>query len=166
MARPPRDPHTYIPQGITEAPEQDLGGDGVATMETTGDAKMEHADIVPAQSLDRFAKEKLEMLQFMAEPVKVHIHDVSETNADPNFSIGVNGRNYYFFRGEEKTVPRFVVEGLARAKPVGYRNEPFKMQDGSDSVRWPKRAGLRYSFATIGDSPKGNAWLKSVLAQP
>lgn len=161
-----RDPNTIIPQGITEAPEHDLGGNGVATMATTGDAEIQHSDIAIAESLDRFATEKLEMLKFMAEPVLVHIHDVSEPNADPNFFVGVNGRNYYFFRGEEKTVPRFVVEGLARAKPVGYRNEPFKMQDGSDSVRWPKRAGLRYSFATIGDSPKGNAWLKSILAQP
>lgn len=157
---------TFTPQGIVEAPEQALGGDGVATMETTGDAKIEHSDIQVASSLDQFAKEKLDMLKFMSEPVKVHIHDVSESQADPNFSIGVNGRNYYFFRGEEKTVPRFVVEGLARAKPVGFRNETFKMNDGSDSVRWPKRAGLRYSFATIGDSQKGNAWLKSVLAQP
>lgn len=108
----------------------------------------------------------LKMLQFMREPVTVHIHETSDKNADPRFIIGVNGRNQTFVRGKEYTVPRYVVEGLARAKPVAFKNEEFFKPDGERAVRWPSVRGTRYPFSVIGDSDRGNAWLKQVLRQP
>lgn len=157
----------YTKRQITDADEMDLGQTGPATMSTTGDAEIENPQIEAITDLQRFNKDKLALLAFMEEPVTVHIHETSEEQADSNFSIWVNGRQEVFFRGQEKTVKRKFVEGLARAKPTTYRNEQFKMQDGSDSVRYPKSRGLRYSFSVVHDNnPRGRDWLKEVLRQP
>jgi hypothetical protein len=146
-----------------EAAEQELGGNGVANMAPSGAPEITHDNVIVADRMP--STDKAELLQFMAEKCRVQILNVSDEQADPNFTIAVNGEKFHFFRDQEYTIPRYVVEGLARAKPVGYKNEEFTMQDGTKSVRWPKRAGLRYPFAVIGDTERGKTWLQGVLRQ-
>jgi hypothetical protein len=110
-------------------------------------------------------KEKLDELAFMAEKVKIILHETSEPNADPVVMVSVNGRSRAFKRGVEYVVPRSYVGVLASAKPVHYTNEEYTLSDGSQGVRWPSRRGLRYPFGVIEDSPKGRAWLKRMLQQ-
>jgi hypothetical protein len=104
---------------------------------------------------------------FMKEPVRVLINDTSERHADPVIEISVNGNKAIFVRGQEKVVPRFIVEGLARAKPVAFKNEEYTDPRGIRAVRNPGSSGLRYPFSVVADrNPLGKRWLKSILAQP
>jgi len=110
--------------------------------------------------------EKARNLQFMNEKVTVMIMESADKNAEPIFEVAVNNHREIFVRGQEKTVPRFIVEGLARAKPVTYAN---KEKTGADGVRYVENkstTGLRYAFSVVHDpSPLGKSWLSSVLAQ-
>ena len=116
---------------------------------------------------EMYRREKLEALKFDTEPVTVHIHESSDEQADGNFSISVGGKHQVFFRGETKTVQRKFVEGLCRAKPVGFRWEEYQKDDGSRAVRYPKRTGLRYPFSIVKDAnPKGGlAWANGIIKQ-
>lgn len=141
----------------TAAPSEQVDA-GVMTGDNLTDLLKEPEKlIVPARDFD---KEKAENLAFYNEPVTIHIHETAEEQADPRFDIGVNGRNYTFARGSEYTVPRFVVWGLLCAKPVSYLNQEFVKEDGSRSVRWPTKTGLRYGFSVVNDTAKGREWLK------
>ena len=111
-------------------------------------------------------KTKAEIEAFMHEKVMVQIHSITSDEAGDVFDISVNGHAETFRMGEQKVVHRYIVEQLARAKPVHYTNEEYINSEGHHAVRHPARCGLRYPFATIGDSAFGNAWLKVVLAQP
>ena len=112
-------------------------------------------------------KEKMEYEAFMKEMVEVQIHDMQGDENVPLFDISVNGRACVFRFGEAKWVPRYIVEGLARARPIHYSNEAYRKQDGSESIRHPARRGLRYPFSVITDkNPRGNTWLRNILAQP
>ncbi len=152
-----------------EPMEEQIGQDSVREFTTV--AGMGEEDTVltkPKYDIEsqEFA-EKAANLQFMEDVVTIQIHDTAEENAAPYFDISVNGKSMIFHRGRQYQVKRYFVEGLARAKPVHYKNEEFTQSDGVRSVRWPSRTGLRYSFAVIHDPhPRGHEWLRSVLAQP
>lgn len=141
---------------------------GLAEIRQNKDEPQIELTTTEVEPVARISKQKLEMLAFMREPVTVHIHESSDQQADPHFMIAVNGRKQIFSRGREYTVPRYIVEGLARAKPVGFRNEEYFKPDGERSVRWPSTRGLRYPFSAVKDpsGDKGAAWLKIVLKQP
>lgn len=111
--------------------------------------------------------EKAAMLAFYEEPVSINIHTTHNPTAEQVFSVGVNGRQWIFKRGENYTVPRKVVEGLLRARPVHYANEEYRLEDGSQAVRNPSRTGLRYGFQVMRDeNPLGGPWLTAIMAQP
>lgn len=154
---------------ILEPLEQEIGQDGIATAEAAGREDEETILVKPRpEPVDSPEyKEKMANLQFMEDMVTVHIHDTAEKDADPRFEISVNGKAVIFHRGETRAVKRYIVEGLARAKPVHYRNEEYINSSGERSVRWPSSTGLRYGFSVIQDPhPRGGEWLKSVLRQP
>jgi hypothetical protein len=112
-------------------------------------------------------KAKMDLLKFMREPCRVRIETTSEKQADPRFMVSVNGRSKVFERGKEYVVPRYYIEGLARAKPVTYGNEEFEHSDGTKDVRYPASVGLRYNFAVIEDpsGPEGQRWLSRILKE-
>ena len=142
----------------TAAPAEQVDA-GVATPGEGAEINLTVREIeVP--HMKHVSKEKLERLRFFAEKVKIVIHDTAEEQADPRFSVWVNGREWIFVRGLEYTVPRYVVEGLCRAKPVGFTNQEYVKEDGTRSVRWPTKTGLRYGFSVVEDSEKGREWLK------
>jgi hypothetical protein len=148
-----------------EPMEQNLGEDYVReASEVDGEAVIETPSNVNPNSAE--FQHKTASLAFMEEPVQVHIHDTSEKNADPVFDISVNGKKKTFVRGQEYTVKRKFVEGLARAKPVSFGNEEYTKPSGERAVRWPSHRGLRYGFSVVrDDNPRGKAWLKDILAQ-
>lgn len=109
--------------------------------------------------------EQAARLAFMRERVLIRIAETSEEQADPRFIVAVNGRAMVMERGGQYNVPRYYLENLARAKPIGYRNEEFFLPNGERSVRWPAKRGLRYPFDVLEDTPKGRAWLTQVLKE-
>jgi hypothetical protein len=145
------------------AEDHQVGQDGIARFE--GDELIH----VEQRTLDDpLMSEKLSMLKFMEEPVRVHIHDVSEDQADLGFTVEVNGQAVVFNRGEEKTVARKFVEGLARAKKTSYRNQlRVDQTTGEQEYIHPSKTGLRYPFSVVEDrNAKGRDWLQAVLRQP
>lgn len=160
---------TRIPknQKPVEPLEEQIGQDGDAVLE-----EVDHDEVIlvkPNQeSIESpICQEKLANLQFMEDKIVIHIHDTAEKDADPRFEVSVNGQGWVFERGKQYTVPRYIVEGLARAKPVHFRNHEYTDEDGVRNVKWPSSTGLRYGFSVIQDPhPRGSDWLRSVLAQP
>lgn len=149
---------------VLDTREQQIGQEGVVTMKPHGDPELDKPDI---QVIDGpRASEKAEELAFMEEPVTVMVLESQNEFDHAIVTIGVNGRNQNFVRGQPITVKRKYVEGLARAKPVGYRNEEYTMEDGTRSFRYPKRTGLRFPFQIVrDDNPRGADWLRKILAE-
>ena len=117
---------------------------------------------------DPMFKKKQDDLAFLAEPVTIHIHDVSDENADGRFTIWNNGRPFTFTRGETKTVPRYIVEELMRARTTRYSNQlRVDPLTGVQEYHWPSRTGVRYPFSIVEDrNPLGREWAARVRAQP
>ncbi len=143
-------------------------GSGVAEIDESGDRPAMAIDLDEGRDIENpLVKEKLDYERFMAEKVRVQILESGQDNTDKVFEIAVNGQSCIFREGEQKEVPRYFVEGLARAKPATYRNEEYVDRDGVRKVRWPMSRGTRYPFAVVHDpNPRGGEWLASVLAQP
>jgi hypothetical protein len=146
-----------------EAAEQQVGQGGVAMLAPTGPAVMEHPKIDPVEGPDALAH--AEELAFMEEMVTVTVHESMEERAAPYAEVHVNGRTQLFPRGHAITVKRKYVEGLARAKPTGYRDEEYVGNDGMKAHRYHKSTGLRFPFSVDEDTPKGRAWIKKILAE-
>ncbi len=127
------------------------------------DALVEHA-----RNADIWAaKQKADNIAFMKQLVTIYIEHSNDRQADKMFSIGVNGRQWTFERNKEYTVPRYVVEGLLRAKPMAYGNEEYTKANGERDVRWPIHQGCRYPFAIVQDAyPKWREWMRYTMAQP
>lgn len=148
-------------QNSVDAQEQDLG----RPQDIEHDFVLETPDTDDINSPAFKAKQDHEM--FMKEKVTISIGTTNDKFADKIFNISVNGTPFTFIRGNEYTVPRYVVEGLCRCKPIHYDNEEYVDTDGTKKVRQPSSTGLRYDFSVIEDrNPRGRAWLRSVLAQP
>ena len=147
-----------IIQSTHEAAEQDLGavGDMDDSPIVTG-----MFDINSPQFKD---KERIE--RFMHEKVKIHIHESSNDLEVEAFFVSVNNKSVTFRFGETKVVPRYIVEQLARAKPVHYSNVQKTGKDGIEYISNQGTRGLRYPFSVIQDNnPIGQSWLNVVLAQ-
>lgn len=150
------DPET----GVAHFADQKLGN-------AQDNPKLIHPEFEVSPSLDAEKKAKLDKLKFMNEMVTVDILAAGRDEDDEVFVIEVNENKCVFRRNERKTVPRYIVEGLARAKPIGYSNEEYYKPDGTRDIRWPTRRGERYPFAVFHDpNPDGARWLQQVRAQP
>ena len=150
-----------------ESEEQFVGG--------AGDAEFASIDQAGEQELVQSAegdvhspafKEKMATIAFNAEMLTVQIHTTTEKDADKSFEISINGFAHFFRRGQQYTVRRDVVEGLARAKPVGYGSEEYLDSQGQKQMRYPSERGVRYPFSLVNGTSRDNAWLQHILAQP
>lgn len=111
-------------------------------------------------------QDKADTLRFMNEMVVVYIQETAEPDADDQFFIGVNGQQVAFVRGQRYQIKRYILEGLARCRPVHYSNEEYR-EGNIDKVRWPSRRGVRYPFQVVEDkNPAGQEWLRRVMLEP
>ena len=123
--------------------------------------KVPESDIVPVQGAG--AMKHAELLAFMAEPVEVLILD----SHDPNDSarlvrLACNGKWYNMLRGQWTTVPRFILEDLARTKRESWGFSYKKNNDGSTSDTNQMHRSLRYPHQFKDKNPKGLAWYDSI----
>lgn len=108
-------------------------------------------------------KTKAETTAFMNEMVTIRLHPSNERRyTDPRFTVTVNGKTAYLRQGTTATVPRYIVERLALARPVHYECEEFVNEQGSQDYRYPAQRGLRYPFRVEQDSDKGHEWLRKL----
>ena len=104
-------------------------------------------------------------MAFANEMVTVRVHPTNDKNAHPLPDVYVNGRVQRFPRGEEIQVRRCFVERLARAMITTYGNVKVKGADGEDKYIYPAQTAEAIPFVVIGDTAKGDAWLKSILRE-
>jgi len=118
--------------------------------------------VVENENVDALARD----LAFMAEKVEVMVlpsHDKNDTTR--LVSLSVNGKSYYLLRGKWETVPRFVLEVLARAKRETWQFGYRKAADGSTFETSNAYNVLRYPHHFRDKNPKGQAWYDSVKDQ-
>lgn len=158
------DPQLHVPpvqvRKMTESQEQQVGQDGVR--EFNADNELPQIAVTPP---GKKSKKWMEDMAFANEMVLVRVHEDTNKYANPFPEIWVNGRVQRFVRGHEQTVRRCYVEKLARLKLTTFDNLKTKDVDGEDVYRYPSHTGLLYPFVVIGDSPKGDRWLKDILAE-
>lgn len=104
-------------------------------------------------------------MAFANEMVTVRIHPTNDKNAHPLPEVFVNGRVQRFPRGEEIQVRRCFVERLARAMATTFESTKIKGPDGEDKYIYPQATAEVYPFTVIGDTPKGEAWLKAIRSE-
>jgi hypothetical protein len=109
--------------------------------------------------------EKLANLAFMNEKVTIRVPTTTDKNAEQVFEININGKPFFFRRGETKTVPRYVVDHLARMKVTAYADREVFNSEGVKQILHEPRTGIKYDFAMVrDDNPMGEHWLKATLA--
>jgi hypothetical protein len=174
----------YTPRKMVESQEQDIPQGGTREFTESGElnaTSSETADghhhtptlenlgfeIGPDGKRVRIRPKKwYDEMAFMNEMVTVRIHPSTDRNAHPLPDVYVNGRVQRFPRGEELSVRRCFVEVLARSRLTTFDNQKVKGPDGEDKYIYPAHTAEVYPFTVINDSPKGEAWLKSVLRSP
>lgn len=138
--------------------------------------RVQHADPKPGQKplddaciqpVDRpVDDEKMAMLQFMAQPVQVRIATTADKQAEQMFEINVNGDLHFFRRGETKTVPRYIVDRLARMKQTTYTQQEVTAGDGARNIVNIPTTSLKYDFSVENDPhPRGREWLQATMAE-
>ncbi len=154
-----------IDNPVTKSPipmsEKDIGQQSVRTTEDMGEPKL--IAKVSDQPLDT---EKMQMLEFMNEPLTIRIATSTDKNAEQCFELNINGRAEFFRRGESKTVKRYFVDRLLRLKQTVYGQDLVVNKEGIKSYVYPPSTGLKYDFAIIrDDNPLGKSWERAVLAE-
>ena len=164
-------PRVYKPRKMVESQEQKVGQDGVREIQADGElnkAKSEAVDghhLIEPVGIEATNQKWLDEMAFINEEVTVRVHPSTDKNANPFPEVFVNGRVQRFVRGAEQKVRRCYVEVLARAKGTTFDNVKMKDTEGEDKYVYPTHTAEVYPFVVIGDTPKGEAWLKRVLAQ-
>ncbi len=154
-----------IDNPVTKSPipmsEKDIGQQSVRTTEDMGEPKL--IAKVSDQPLDT---EKMQMLEFMNEPLTIRIATSTDKNAEQCFELNINGRAEFFRRGETKIVKRYFVDRLLRLKQTVYGQDLVVNKEGIKSYVYPPSTGLKYDFAIIrDDNPLGKSWERAVLAE-
>lgn len=140
-----------------EADEQDLGA-----VEDIGESQI----VTGVFDINSPAfQEKASIERFMHEDVKILIHESNNDLEVDVFSVSVNNKSVLFRFGETKVVKRYILEVLARAKPITYGNKQIRGGDGVERVVNNGTRGLRYPYSVEQDTKIGRAWHKVVLAQ-
>lgn len=139
--------------------------DGVKAVDETRheDSPLEQpeSEIISVEGSD--AMSYAEELAFMNEKVQVIILDSQNASDTTRLCpIGVNGKTYHLLRGEWSTVPRFVLEILAKTKKESWNFAYKKNSDGSTSDTNQMHRILRYPHQFKDTNPKGMAWYDSI----
>lgn len=170
---------TYTPRKMVESQEQQVGQDSTREFQDNGELNKPRSEQVDGHhlggELDRIgfdangkrirSKKWHEEMAFMNEIVTVRVHPSTDKNANPLPDVYVNGRVQRFPRGEEIKCRRMFVERLARAKGTTFDNLKIKGPDGEDKFVYPTHTAEAYPFVVIDDTPKGQEWLKRILAE-
>lgn len=115
--------------------------------------------VLAADGLDKIAAEEA----FMHEVVEVLLAETTDENAAPHIILNVNGVNQPVFRGVSTRMRRCFVEVLARCKETKYNQVQDKYE--LDRQELKARTAHAYPFQMFDKNPRGQAWLKAVMAE-
>lgn len=129
------------------------------TVELIGDQPIESV------STQEFGREIAEEA-FMNEPVTVLLADTTDDSAPTHGVFSVNGTNQPVLRGVPTIIKRKYLEVIARCRETKYNQRTINPME-PDRIEMVARHAFSYPFQVLDDkNPKGNAWLKSVMADP
>lgn len=168
----------YTRRKMVESQEQDIPQEGAREFTESGELNKpqiqtpdghHHTPVLENLGFDANGKrirpkKWYDEMAFMNEVVTVRVHPSTDRNANPLPDVYVNGRVQRFPRGEEIQVRRCFVEVLARARLTTFDNQKVQDANGEDKYIYPSHTAEVYPFTVIGDSPKGDAWLKSLMS--
>lgn len=150
-----------------ETGESFTGGPGTAECDEAPDGSQFIKQSMYADVSSPAFKDWAANMAFANEKVSIIVHKTAVPFADKKIEVSVGGNPMVFERGKRYDgVPRYLVEGLMRAKPVTYGNEEYLDTDGKTKYRQPAERGLRYDFAIINPTARDQAWQQSIQAQP
>ena len=164
------DAKNYVaaPSGAQSTDDTEIGTQPDRLMKSSGDA---------SESLDRaganFARvsdspmdaDWIADMAFMAEMVDIMVPETDDPQAEHIFEININGRAFFFRRGENKTVPRYVADHMLRMKRTIYVQKEASNNEGVKDILHQARTSLKYPFMLVRDaSPNSQAWFKFTSA--
>jgi hypothetical protein len=151
--------HTVFTMATTTRKAEDPVQKGQNFLQSEEDSLSSPIDVVEAAGIEKYAKD----LAFMAEEVEVMILDSYDPEDTTKYvDISVNGKSYYFMRGEWRTCPRFVLEILATAKVQAW-NFGYKRAPNGTTVQTSSSTHiLRYPHHYRDKNPEGAAWYDSL----
>lgn len=126
--------------------------------------------VVKAGADDPRMANYMDELAFLKESVVVTILPNSDrTDTTKLVTIGVNGKQYHFLRGEPRKVPRFVLGAIASKKKESWYFGYDRAVDGSTRQTDQMQQYLRYPHQWQPHNPanmaKEQAWYEHALAQ-
>lgn len=134
-------------------------GDGV-TLDT-----LEPEVIVTDENLA--AKEYLDELKFMEEPVTIVLHRGREKHAPEYHDFYVNGQAVWVKVDTPTVLKRKFVEVMARAQPVSIETKSHAIEEDESAAtinRAIRSLSAQFPFSVVNDpNPKGAAWLAQVM---
>lgn len=159
--------YNAAPSGVTSTADMEIGQNPDRVLKSTGDAKESFENPGLIKTMEQpYDDEKMAMLAFMNEDIEVKIASNTDANAEQIFEININNRPFLFRRGETKTVPRYVVDRLARMKVSRYTHVEKLNAEGIKDVVYTEITALKYDFMVTRDSNRhGDSWLRSALAE-
>lgn len=117
----------------------------------------------PLEAMDQ---EKLAMLAFFNQMIKIRIAQSGDKQAEQIFEINVNGDNHVFRRGETKTVKRYIADHMLHMKQTTYRQEEQFGTDGAKNIVNIPTTSLKYDFSVEEDPhPRGKDWLRAAMSE-
>lgn len=120
-------------------------------------------EVVPAKMLNMTA---LENERFMAEMVKIFLHEPVAEHEEKLAWVGVNEDRLWLERGKEYTLKRYHIAVLAQAKHGRVSQRKHVAPDGAQSFINIETSMLRYPFSVIDDTSRGRQWLAQIMRQP
>lgn len=134
-------------------------GDGANIFEA---GTVQEIEPISTTDLGKLAQEE----KFMFDKLKIMVLDTTDENELPGAPIVVNEKAYNIPRGVECTVPRCVVEVLARSKATRYKQPRLNPLNPDQSNQLIPKTANCYPFSVIHDPhPHGREWLKRILAE-
>ena len=102
-------------------------------------------------------------LAFMAEIVEIKVAEsYNPEDTTRLVEISVNGKSYYFLRGEWAKAPRFVLEILATRYKEAWNFGYKRLMDGSVGQTSSSSNILRYPHQYRDNNPAGAKWYDSL----
>lgn len=153
-------------RNASDTNEMQVGQDKALDLPTTSarikrtDREIEPVDAMPGAAY-------CEEMKFMEEPVEVMVLESTDPAVELVPEVFHNGIPQRFIRGQVQTVKRKFIEVLARAKKTTFKQEIYADRLTGDAVqRMIPQSALQYPFQVMNDpNPRGQAWLRKVLAE-
>lgn len=163
------DAKNYVaaPSGIRSTQDEEVGQQPDRVLRSTGDA----SEALDRQNLAMVSDSPMDAewianMAFMAEMIEIRIPESTDEQAEHVFEININGRMFFFRRGENKVVPRYVADHMLRMKQTRYSQKEVVNSEGIKDIVHPSRTNLKYDLMIIRDgNPLSDKWYKFTIGQ-